>query len=320
MDKSYKKNQKLKSLTSLSKIMIVSLSLLVVSSLKLNAQGTGSPSVLPSGTVFHETFGNGTERFKSPYTPTGANSFLFADPNTVDNPLTTQGNYSGNEATLAKEIENGNDNGPGDYYAVVAPAHIYRSVSADYTSSWPVWSIAGSKVGNVWPGDGSGGAKLDATNTIANTTDYTGAAMVINAGKTLNRFYRRSVTLAVNKTYELSYYLYIENTPVEVGSAIFKKDGASTLISFSTSGANITKGSWQKVSHKFTVPSSLVTEFDVALSNHKAETSGNDFLIDEIVLKEVEFDPNAPVIDVGIKEPVATPNQKTGSLDGSNNP
>ena len=233
-----------------------------------------SVSMLHSQTVFNDTiffddFGQHTTRVPCPYMPAG--SYTFADPTST--------------ATDDVVI---NDN----HYAVIDPRHI-----ADENPPFYFWTSTSPY-------------SLTPTGARPYTTDHTGntngAVMVVNAGITLNYLYKRTVTLKTGHLYRFSFWIYVVNK-----SSQFAMDATNTTTNtryHSSPGALLDQeGSWIPYSIDFPVRISATDSTNnviVDLQNTHAQINGNDYYIDDILLRTFQTTPlkdsigsNSPVCE-----------------------
>lgn len=213
-------------------------------------------------TIFLEDFGQTTTRTPSIYTPTGFGYFIFADPNTTDNPNTTSGNpYQTNEALMAYVVEN-------NHYVVIDPAHLKTSMTqpSAYTG-YDIWQI-----------------KEDHT-----TGDTNGAAMLVNAGTTTSGFYNRKIdsNLVAGHYYKLSYYAFAQDASSIIRGQLISSSGNTLLAENKQvlSGAD-----WNLYETVFYIPancSSADMKYYVRLANGRSENLGNDFAVDDIKFEDL---------------------------------
>lgn len=233
-----------------------------------------------SQTVFSEDFGNSITRVKSPYMPTSG-SFSFADPTL----------YSTTTARLAATMIDDN------YYAVVPPTHIQ-----DLNSSWPYTSWSYDSPGPYYFWSSSSSSSLmplttarvyttDHTGIAAGTNSTSGAVMVINAGNTINYFYRRPVTLVNGNCYRLTFWAYLVNDESQIKVTVnsVKTNTQLATYTYALAGASY-KSKWTQYTVDFTVPASCATtstDIIIGLANAYELIDGNDYYIDDIKLEQV---------------------------------
>lgn len=165
-----------------------------------------------------------------------------------------------------------------NYYAVIAPAHI--------RDAWPVpawWFWTGPEpTGNTFGGKGN-----PATNDHTGNTD--GAVLVVNAGTTLQPFYKRTATnLTPGNFYTLSFWAYLVNASSTIRLDIEDLGTATSLGNFNT-GFMGTEGAWVQYSFNFQAPTGCAVsslDINLKLSNALANNNGNDYYIDDIVLTD----------------------------------
>lgn len=245
--------------------------------------------------IFKEDFGNHTTRVRSPHTPSGVGYFIFADPNTVDNPLTTSNDpYNSNENLMARVIENG-------YYAVINPTNIKDDFGSYQDYSW--------------------------TNLIAlgKDSDNTGAAFVVNAGGVLSTFYKRQLDQSLEKGhyYKFSYFIYVASSPVSITNQIISTSG-NTLLGQSSKAYWGSTSSWEEVSTIYYVPStgsSTNLKYYISLVNGNSTPGGNDFAVDNIQLEDLgTTNPGGTIVDLNdepTSEPKAIDDSKLNNVVGS---
>ncbi|MFI0430248.1 hypothetical protein, partial [Mariniflexile sp. HMF6888] len=239
--------------------------------------------------IFSENFGQSTVRIQCPYTTTGTNSFNFADPNTLDNPLTTGGNYNSNENIYANEIEN-------NYYAVIAPANIYTTYASGYTPQFQLWN----------------------TTISDHTGNPNGAVMAINGGTTLNSLYKRQVALVPGKSYKLTFWLYVVNAQSSLTAKIISPSGNTVLASGDTGYLWLSSSAWTQYTVEYSVQAECNSgNYYISIENTFAQDLGNDFYIDDIEFSEISS-PIAPVtIACPSTEPTANNDISSGNAVGS---
>jgi uncharacterized repeat protein (TIGR01451 family) len=233
-----------------------------------------------SQTVFSEDFGNSITRVKSPYMPTSG-SFSFADPTL----------YSTTDERLKATMIDDN------YYAVVPPTHIkdlnsgwpYTAWSYDYPGPYYFWSSSSSS--SLMPLTTARVYTTDHTGIAAGTNSTSGAVMVINAGNTINYFYRRPVTLVNGNCYRLTFWAYLvnEQSQIKVTVNSVKTNTQLATYTYALAGASY-KSKWTQYTVDFTVPASCATtstDIIVGLANAYELIDGNDYYIDDIKLEQV---------------------------------
>ncbi|RLZ07115.1 hypothetical protein [Faecalibacter macacae] len=178
------------------------------------------------------------------------------------------------------------------YYAVTKPQRIYKYVESVFPKvNFPhKWWLT-----------------LDGEYTVPyynqppryNGDDYKqGNVLVVNGGMVLNQYYRRGVQLERGKTYELSadfyaldtsFGIHFEAQSLTTEKVLGKTTKALTLQNIRT---------WENKKWVFKVPedSRCSDQIAVSIRNAVARNSGNDFYVDNIILKEVE-DQDIPPID-----------------------
>ncbi len=205
-------------------------------------------------TIFEENFGQTTTRQFSDYVPDGLGYFIFADPNTLNNP-----NTSTNEIADAFHVDN-------NYYTIVAPAHLYTSMTRPPNSNYDFWFVPSDHTGN--------------TN---------GAAMFVNAGTTLTTFYKRksSVDLIPGNYYRISVYAYLQNNPPEIYLELMSPSGNTVV----EKKSHFLVGSgWQSYELVVRIPAICTAadmKYYVSLVNNKSQYSGNDFATDDIKFEDL---------------------------------
>ncbi len=207
-------------------------------------------------TIFFDDFGQHPTRVTTPYMPGGSYSFA-------------SGSSTNNDE---KEIQD-------NYYAVVDPRHIADTGPASYfwTSTSPTALLPG-------------GAKPYTTDHTGNTD---GAVLVINAGKTVNFIYKRTVPLKTGFRYQFSFWIYVVAPNAQFLMNVENQNNKSTStfkgVVFST------PGEWKKYTLVFPIPllSATVTKNDVivGLQNEFSEITGYDYYIDDILLSTLHTDP-----------------------------
>ena len=244
--------------------------------------------------IFKEDFGNHTTRVRSPYTPSGVGYFIFADPNTVDNPLTTGAPYQSDENLMARVIENG-------YYAVINPINIKDDFGGYQDWSW----------GNLI--------------ALGKDSDNTGAAIVVNAGGVLSTFYKRQLDQSLEKGhyYKLSYSIYVANSQVSIINQIISTSG-NTLLGQNTKNFGNASSNWEEVSIIYYVPStgsSTNLKYYISFVNGNATASGNDFAVDNIQIEDLgTTNPEGIIVDLNdepTSEPKAIDDSKLNNVVGS---
>ncbi|MGV0978528.1 Ig-like domain-containing protein [Empedobacter falsenii] len=244
--------------------------------------------------IFKEDFGNHTTRVRSPYTPSGVGYFIFADPNTVDNPLTTGAPYQSDENLMARVIENG-------YYAVINPINIKDDFGGYQDWSW----------GNLI--------------ALGKDSDNTGAAIVVNAGGVLSTFYKRQLDQSLEKGhyYKLSYSIYVANSQVSIINQIISTSG-NTLLGQNTKNFGNASSNWEEVSIIYYVPStgsSTNLKYYISFVNGNATASGNDFAVDNIQIEDLgTTNPGGIIVDLNdepTSEPKAIDDSKLNNVVGS---
>ncbi|HAR74077.1 MAG TPA: hypothetical protein DCR77_11800 [Flavobacteriaceae bacterium] len=249
--------------------------------------------------IFKEDFGNHTTRVRSPYTPSGVGYFIFADPNTVDNPLTDEASggwdpYKYKEDVMARVIENG-------YYAVVNPINIGDDFNGIKDWTWENFIKEG----------------VDADG---NTN---GAAFVVNAGKVLSTYYKRQVDQSLIKGhyYKLSFKLYAVSDGVILYSQIYSSSG-NTLLSQTKIDASTT-GKWSEFSTTFKLSDNVTSalKLQIALANANGLSDKNDLVIDNIIFEDLGItNPGGTIVDIKdepLSEPKAIDDSKLNNTVGS---
>ena len=246
--------------------------------------------------VFKEDFGTSTVRMPSIFVPQAGNDLGLEPSQYTCTPyyraaleLYTNENRPNCNGTNLSEYNTWLRNISDGYYTVIDPKSLETSLGS--TGNW--WKLVDDHTPN----------------------DTNGAAMIVNAGKIKNQYYRRAVNLKRNTAYKLSYYMMsiskvssstvIPTTKVEVQN-LRSEESLSDHIGFGTS--NILKVTahnvWQEKSFVFKTPDdeTCSTNIAIALRNDLQEDEGNDFYIDDIVLEEIN-DNNVPVIDCSREVP-----------------
>ncbi|WP_312824466.1 hypothetical protein [Epilithonimonas sp.] len=239
--------------------------------------------------IFLEDFGQTTTRIPSIYTPSGFGYFIYADPNTTDNPNTISENpYRTNEALMAYVVEN-------NYYVVIDPASLKSSMTVPSAyQGYDIWQIRED-------------------HTVGDTN---GAAMLVNAGTTTSAFYSRKVenNLVAGHYYKLSYYAYSQDNSSIVRSQIMSSSGNTLLAenSQSLSGAD-----WNLYETVFFIPtdcSSVDMKYYVRLTNGRSYDLGNDFSVDDIKFEDLgTASPGGTIYNTNCQpraEPVANNDEK----------
>lgn len=222
--------------------------------------------------VFQEDFGNSSTRVYSDYVPDGLGYFIFADPNTTNNPNTSE-----NEIHLAHAVEN-------NYYTIINPSNLYDNPPAGYTGFGWKWNV--SDIGN----------------------GTSGATMFINAGVTLSTFYKRQVDqdLVPGNYYRLSVRAYLQNSPSRISLEIMSANGRTTL---ARKLHDLIGGGWQNYEAIFKVPTCTKADrkYFISLVNDLALPNGNDYVIDDIVLENLGSSYGGSAITMNC-DPSAEPN------------
>ena len=209
-------------------------------------------ATMHSQQIFFENFGTSTNRVYSDYIPDGLGYYIFADPNTTNNP-----NTSSNEIYLAHSVEN-------NYYAIVDPLHLYDNPPVGYTGFGWTWSTSDIRSGS------------------------TGAVMFVNAGETKTTIYKRKVDqdLVSGDYYKLSYRAYLQNLSSSISMELVSPDGRTTLAQKKTA---LESGGWKTYEFVFKIGdcTTLDKKYYISLVNSTSGTFGNDYVVDDIELLHI---------------------------------
>ena len=234
---------------------------------------TGAVAGAQAQTVFLDDFGASTVRTTSPYVP---QAYLKASDQSATSEVFTSGvqyytfadlnSTSTNDVSKRKDIENG-------YYAVGNPAIL--ATGAPSINSGYYWFFD--------------------TKSGGDHTDGKGAVLAVNAGKILNEYYRRPVSLEPGATYELSAAFYITNSDAASRFEIQQTATGDLLAKSNVFGDHwsatekIGTQAWVVKTFQFTVPStcSADTNYSASLRNMSASNNNNDFYADDIQLVKV---------------------------------
>lgn len=236
-----------------------------------NNTDTATANPCQEQTIFFEDFGTSDKsvnfgRTTSPYMPGG--SFTFGEP------------YPDTDNYDKYAIDN-------NHYAVVAPGYIKLGHK---TNQYYFWTPA-----------------YNESNTIQDRSGTeNGAVMVVNAGHTLNSFYKRQQLLQVGAHYRASLWIYLVNGPSQIAIDIrHPKTGEilATVRSEEYQDWNSSvKHKWSYLELYFTVPvpddeeNCKVDNVVLSYRNDKSENQGNDYYIDDIRLEKVCSVPNGTII------------------------
>lgn len=172
------------------------------------------------------------------------------------------------------------NNVPDGYYAILRPQNLAAEGAASY-----------------WHG-------IPSDHTTAGTT-WDGAALVLNAGLHLNQFYRRNFVAQSGTSYRISAWQHTVTYNTIVQFELQEVNDQAQLgvsADFATSdidgAANPSKNDWQLYSYEFRVDGCGTGPLDMAVSirNRKSLTSGNDLLLDDVVLEQIPNNPALPAI------------------------
>lgn len=250
--------------------------------------------------IFSDDFGTPSGRVVNPYSPTGANAFVFANPAmeyALPRPAGSWSNSDSEWVRTSKDLQN-------NHYAVVTPSNIFNSVSPGYTPFYNSW-----------------------TELIASGQDAAGnpngGVYAVNAGTTPGILYQRNVTLERGKYYKISYDLWVQNAPVQLKINLL---GATNKIGLGTSmGASNGGGAqrrWLPQTHYIYLPTAVCDDdkYIFNLQNHLLENVGNDFAIDNLQLEEIASLPggaSALTISCASEAAVPIPNDDTKHVAAS---
>lgn len=237
-----------------------------------NNSDTATANPCQEQTIFFEDFGTSDKsvnfgRTTSPYMPDG--SFTFGDP------------YPSTNDYYTYAIDN-------NHYAVVAPGYIELGHKPN---NYYFWTPAYNESNTVQ--DHSSG------------TEY-GAVMVINAGSTLNAFYKRQQLLQVGAHYRASLWMYLVKGPSQIAIDIRHPKTGEVLATVKSDEYQdwnpAVKNKWTYLELYFTVPvpddeeNCKVDNVVLSYRNNKSENQGNDYYIDDIRLEKVCSVPDGTII------------------------
>lgn len=209
-------------------------------------------------TIFFENFGEHFNRVPCQYMPSG--SYTFA----------TEGGDKNQ-----REIQD-------NYYAVVDPQHIKDGTISGDSFFWTAPSL--SAVTTTGP----------TRNFTEDHTegDVNGAAMIINAGMTVNYIYKRDLTLKTGFRYLFSFWIYVVAKSSQFSMEAVNSTTGKTYI---YTGPMLTdEGKWIKYDLNFSVPISAnktTNDVTIGLQNMYKLISGNDYYIDDILVSTLHTDP-----------------------------
>ncbi|MFC7347986.1 thrombospondin type 3 repeat-containing protein [Chryseobacterium zhengzhouense] len=220
-------------------------------------------------TVFLEDFGtslspnttNDYGRKTSPYVPTA--SF----------------NYGTSKAHSNSYTDTNIDN---SYYAVVAPEFIYSGVVPGYY----FWTLPDP---STPPFEGANRYTEDHT-----AGDTHGAVLAINAQAPNTAFYERNFSFAADSYYEVSFWIYVVNQTTQTRLSIKDPVSGSELGGVSTGAITTPSSDWQEYKLTFKTPAGSCnnTVATLSLQNIFTGGNGNDYYIDDIVVRKLTSQPS----------------------------